>query len=152
MLREAFYEHPQYKAKDKITGKWVEGFYSCITDDFTPINIHFITTFKKLDNGEIIPTGTYSIIPESLCRNTGTKDKNGNYIWEYDICNCPKRGSAFTHCVVIYNPIKARFDVRAMEVSFPMMLDESLNYTDISINGLDYEVIGNYIDTPEAVY
>lgn len=147
MLREAFYEQPQYKAKDKNTGKWVMGFYSCITDNFTPKNNHIITVFQKLDNGEIIWTETYSVDPKTLCRNTGAKDKNGKHIWEYDICDCPKRGPAFTHCVVVYNPAKARFEVRAMGVSFPMMLDECVD--DISINGLDYEVIDSYVDNPE---
>lgn len=153
MLREAFYEHPQYKAKDEKTGKWVMGFYSCITDNFTPANVHTITCFQKLDNGEIIWTESYKINPKTLCRNTGARDKNGNYIWEYDICNCPKRGAAFTYCVVVYNPMKARFEVRttgtSFPCSFPMMLDECDD--DISINGLDYEVVGNYIDNPDWV-
>lgn len=147
MLRETFYEKPQYKAKDKKTGKWVEGFYSAVTDNFTPANIHFITEFQRLENGEIVLTESHEILPETICRNTGARDKNGKHIWEYDICDCPKRGPAFTHCVVVYNPMKARFDVRAMGVSFPMVLDECID--DISINGLDYEVVGNYIDNPE---
>lgn len=151
MLREAFYEHSQYKAKVKDTGEWVEGFYSAVTDNFTPANIHFITEFQRLENGEIVLTESHEVLPETLCRNTGARDKNGKHIWEYDICDCPKRGPAFTHCIVVYNPVKARFEVRttgtSFPCSFPMMLDQCVD--DISINGLDYEVIGNFIDNPE---
>lgn len=43
----------------------------------------------------------------------------------------------------------ARFDVRAMDCNFPMTLDEVVN--DISICGLDYEVIGNKFDNPELL-
>lgn len=92
----------------------------------------------------------YPIDPETLCQYTGLKDKNGNRIWENDIIDChEKRGAAFYHSLVLWNECNARFDVRAMECNFPMTLEECS--ADISICGLDYQVIGNIFDNPELL-
>lgn len=92
----------------------------------------------------------YEIRPESICQCTGLKDKNGKLIWEKDIVDGHiKRGAAFLNCLVLWNECKARFDVRAMDCNFPMTLDEVVD--DISICGLDYEVIGNRFDNPELL-
>ena len=88
---------------------------------------------------------------KTICQCTGLKDKNGNLIWENDVVDGHvKRGAAFYRCKVLWNERKARFDVRAMECNFPMTLDECTD--DISICGLDYEVIGNIFDNPELMY
>ena len=86
----------------------------------------------------------------TICQCTGLKDKNGKLIWENDIVDGHvKRGAAFYRCKVLWNECKARFDVMAMECNFPMTLDECTD--DISICGLDYEVIGNIFDNPELI-
>ena len=87
---------------------------------------------------------------ETICQCTGLKDKNGKLIWENDIVDGHiKRGAVFRSCVVLWNECKARFDIRAVDCNFPMTLDECVD--DISVGGLDYEVIGNKFDNPELL-
>ena len=135
------------------------------------MNDRYLFRAKRIDNGEWakgslfaegeiteIIRGTCNTIgiegvdvnPETICQCTGLKDKNGNLIWENDVVDGHvKRGAAFYHCKVLWNECKARFDVRAVECNFPMTLDECTD--DISICGLDYEVIGNIFDNPELI-
>ena len=88
--------------------------------------------------------------PSTICQCTGLKDKNGNLIWEKDIVDGHvKRGAAFLNCLVLWNESKARFDVRAKGCNFPMTLDEVAG--DISVGGLDYEVVGNQFDNQELL-
>lgn len=94
--------------------------------------------------------GEFLIGPETACQYTGLTDKTGRKIFEGDIVNCnEKRGAAFWHCRVVWNDVLARFDVIAMDCPFPMCLDECIG--GISINGSDYEVIGNIFDNPELL-
>lgn len=87
---------------------------------------------------------------ETICQCTGLKDKKGKLIWENDIVDGHiKRGAVFRSCVVLWNECKARFDIRAVDCNFPMTLDECVD--DISVGGLDYEVLGNKFDNPELL-
>jgi uncharacterized phage protein (TIGR01671 family) len=91
----------------------------------------------------------YQVIPETVGQYTGLKDKNSQKIYEGDIVNCEKRGAAFYRSVVVYNSIMGRHDVNAMGCMFPMTLD--CYEDDISIDGNDYEVIGNIYENPELL-
>lgn len=132
------------------TGEWVEGFYCkwlkgkrVIT--YSEKEIDCIITW--MSNGGM---SRYEVDPSTICQYTGLSDKNGKLIWENDIVDGhDKRGAAFLNCLVLWNESKARFDVRAKGCNFPMTLDEVAG--DMSVGGLDYEVVGNRFDNPELL-
>lgn len=66
-------------------GEWVEGFYHCVTDNYTQKNRHYITTFKKLDNGEIVLTGQFEVIQETVGQFTELYTFEGKKIFDGDI-------------------------------------------------------------------
>ena len=73
------------KAKRIDNGDWVEGFYTRVTNNYTPKNVHYIETFADLQNGETVLTGFFDIDPDTVCFPTGQTDKNGKMIWTGDI-------------------------------------------------------------------
>lgn len=143
-----------YKAKRVDNGEWVIG--NLITNVFFRLgqSIPYILCpdkaeyycFEDFTEGN----GIFEVRPDTICRCTGSKDKNGKLIWENDIVDGHiKRGAAFLNCLVLWNESKARFDVRAKGCNFPMTLDEVAG--DMSVGGLDYEVVGNKFDNPELL-
>lgn len=128
-----------YKAKRLDNGEWVQGYLYGIWEK------RYILWGMTNDIPNMI-----EVDPSTICQCTGLKDKNGKLIWENDIVDGHiKRGAAFLNCLVLWNESKARFDVRAKGCNFPMTLDEVAG--DISVCGLDYEVVGNRFDNPELV-
>ena len=143
-----------YKAKRVDNGEWVIG--NLITNVFFRLgqSIPYILCqdkaeydfFEDFTEGN----GIFEVQPDTICRCTGSKDKKGKLIWEKDIVDGHiKRGAAFLNCLVLWNESKARFDVRAKGCNFPMTLDEVAG--NISVGGLDYEVVGNQFDNPELL-
>lgn len=138
-----------YHGKCIDTNEWVEGFYSCVTDTYTPKNCDYITTFKKLDNGEIILTGTFEVISETVGEFTGKIDKNSNMIFEGNIVkviyiSSESNGKPITEITTVtYDEQNCCF--------YPMRWNESCeqcdNYTEI----IEIEVIGNVYDNQELL-
>ena len=143
-----------FRAKRTDNGEWVEG--NRIDDGVTgQVFIHAagntVNESDKVGEDGYLRFVAFEVDPSTICQCTGLKDKNGKLIFENDIVDGHiKRGAAFYQCIVLWNECKARFDVRAMELNFPMTLDECTD--DISICGLDYEVIGNIFDNLELLY
>ena len=137
-----------YRGKRINNGEWVEG--NLITDEMDDSKYFIGYVMGTDEDGFPHDVDVVQVDPSTLCRCTGLHDKNDKLIWEKDIVDGHiKRGAAFLNCLVLWNECKARFDVRAIDCNFPMTLDEVVD--DISICGLDYEVIGNKFDNPELL-
>lgn len=74
-----------YRAKDKDTDQWVYGYYVSCLDYLSEIKKDVIFESDCLFFGSGETEGYYEIKPETLCRCTGARDCNGNYIFENDI-------------------------------------------------------------------
>lgn len=128
-----------FRGKRKDNREWVFGHY------YEFMGKHYIFESPFTSRNLV-----YEIDLTTICRYTGLDDKNGKQIWERDIVDGHiKRGAAFITCLVLWNESKARFDVRAKGCNFPMTLDEVAG--DISVGGLDYEVVGNQFDNPDLL-
>lgn len=75
-----------YRAKRVDNGKWVEGFYFCMTHPDGRHTHHFIIPLgADLSLGTPIEKIQVEVDPSTLCWCTGIKDKNGKLICENDI-------------------------------------------------------------------
>lgn len=76
------------KAKRIDNGEWVYGFYSRITDHYTPKNIHYINTYTDISEKETIITELFEVDPDTLCIPSGITDGKGikgKMLWTGDI-------------------------------------------------------------------
>lgn len=72
------------KAKTKLSGNWVKGYYVKIEDSETGEELHLIIEPYGTIEQYGYDTNDYEIIPETLCRCTGVQYGN-DFIWENDI-------------------------------------------------------------------
>lgn len=75
-----------YRAKRVDNGEWVEGFYFCMTYLDGRHTHHFIIPLgADLILGTPVEKIQVEVDPDTICKCTGLKDKNGKLIWENDI-------------------------------------------------------------------
>lgn len=77
-----------FKAKRKDNGKWVKG-------DAIHEPIWMSIRYEKNGMSVRVP-----VDPDTLCQYTGLTDKNGQKIWEYDICEMVYDGTIYIYVVV----------------------------------------------------
>lgn len=77
-----------FKAKRKDNGKWVKG-------DAIHEPIGMSIRYEKNGMSVRVP-----VDPDTLCQYTGLTDKNGQKIWEYDICEMVYDGTIYIYVVV----------------------------------------------------
>ena len=142
-----------FRGKRVDNGEWVEGFYSRVTNNWEQKNVHFITCFKDLDNGETVLTRQEIVIPETIGQYTGLTDKDGKKIFEGDIVTAPYIDPIFHSAWNEGNPTENTV-VKYADGAFYIEYIESKHK--ITLFGLldgekEAEVIGNIHDNPELM-
>lgn len=120
------------KAKQKKNNEWVIGYYLFY-------NSTYYICVQNEKNKSIIDY--YEIDPDTICRNLGINDRNGNLIWENDIV----KDKTYKYKVRLYTVV---YDNE--EGSWSLGNPEPL-YSIGSLNSEKYEVIGNIFDNPELL-
>lgn len=77
-----------FKAKRKDNGKWVKG-------DAIHKPIGMSIRYEKNGMSVRVP-----VDPDTLCQYTGLTDKNGQKIWEYDICEMVYDGTIYIYMLL----------------------------------------------------
>lgn len=126
-----------FKAKTKDGKRWVQGYYFA-----KPIlEKHYI----------ICDEAQWEIDKDTLCRYTGFTDKNGNKIWENDICQCAYKGG-ITECFVVKFGRNVLGNHKTFGFYASWALTDSYR-TDICfwVEERGAESIGNIFDNPELL-
>lgn len=143
-----------FKAKRKDNGEWVEGYYIYhIKRTICPLG----DSVKPEDEQHVIMrdgfsdwnmprnTAVYEINPDTICQYTGLTDKNGNKIWENDICDRKEK----YHEIVTYNEGDWQLDY-----SYALGKEKHFCACNLGFYACErkcVEVIGNVFDNPELL-
>lgn len=142
-----------FKGKRKDNGEWIEGSLLVLDADS---GYYFITepfeSASTLPVRDLIYNHTHLVDPETVCQFTGLTDKNGNKIWENDVCQYGDSDGYEAEFVVKYG---RREDYQGINLGFYIeWLDTDDGYrSDICFwtEDRDVEVIGNIFDNPKLL-
>lgn len=84
-----------FKAKRKDNGEWVEGYYV-----YCRKRHYILPVLNKAIGFDEREDEWVEVDPNTLCQYTGLTDKNGQKIWENDICEMVYDGTIHIYVVV----------------------------------------------------
>lgn len=127
-----------FRGKRADNGEWVYG-------DL----VHSKTTSRGVITEIYSLEFTYEVLPETVCEYTGLTDKNGNKIFEGDIC--PDKEN-------VYEIIFERYQFSVKVIKTPLYLIKNgdtfplWQFDNCERNGYrQLEIIGNIYDNPELI-
>ena len=127
-----------FKAKRKDNGEWVEGYYVyCRKRHYILPALNKAIGFDEREDEWVEAN------PNTLCQYTGLTDKNGQKIWEYDICEMVYDGTIHIY-VVVWDKTELDFKGTNGKESYGCNF-EYLGCCE------EIVVIGNIFDNPELL-
>lgn len=133
-----------FKAKRIDNGEWVTGHYVKGLNMYDKeVHLIFEPNTMFYSSGET--DGWYKVDPTTICQCTGLKDKNGNMIWENDICD---RKEQYPEIVKYCN------GDWTLDYSYVSNKKSGANYCNLGFYTEErkcVEVIGNIFDNPELL-
>ena len=133
----------KFRGKRCDTGEWVVGFFHQVPKGgwMMPVkNSNVITTYKVLDNGEVVLTGAYEVIPESAGQWTGLVDMDMVEAYEKDVVDVYFQDGDVERAVLIWDARRFRYQLKSSERSL-WGFDDTLRF----------KIVGNLIDSPELM-
>lgn len=137
-----------FRAKEISTDKWVEGYLVKISEDdyriATEEDINW--SYTKLGDYDGVMT---CVNPETICQYTGLTDKNGNKIWENDVCYYDDMDV----CVVRFGEYDNNTGHKHVGFYTAWRKYKYMFRSDIGfwVKERELEVIGNIFDNPELL-
>ena len=125
-----------FKAKRLDNGEWVEGLLTIMWGEYHIIH----------QNNENL---AYPITEETICQFTGLTDKNGNKIWENDICYYDDMDI----CVIRFGEYDNNTGHKHIGFRTDWQKYKDLYRHDLGfwVTERELEVIGNIFDNPELL-
>ena len=120
-----------FRAKRIDTGEWIQGYLYGIWER------NYILWGMTNDIPDMV-----EVNPETVCKCTGLKDKNGTLIWEKDIVNCLTEDCSG---YIGWNESEAGFYFNVLLEDGSFEEEHIYDYQDC------IEVIGNTFDNPELL-
>lgn len=129
-----------FKAKRKDNGEWVEGYYVyCRKRHYILPALNKAIGFDEREDEWVEAN------PNTLCQYTGLTDKNGQKIWENDICDRKEKYPE----IVTYNKGDWQLDY-----SYALGKEKHFCACNLGFYACErkcVEVIGNVFDNPELL-
>ena len=129
-----------FKAKRKDNGEWVEGYYV-----YCRKRHYILPVLNKAIGFDEREDEWVEVDPDTICQYTGLTDKNGEKIWENDICDRKEKHPE----IVTYNKGDWQLDYSYALGKEKHFCACNLGFYVCERNCV--EVIGNVFDNPELL-